>query len=455
MTESIFTPPHSLDAEKSVIGSCLLDKEAIIKVSDLIKPQDFYDANHGAIYEAITGLFQNHKPVDVITVADKLKDNNLLDRIGGPSYLVELSVSCPSSTNAFEYGLLVKNKAVLRNLMKAGQEISSHAMKTQEELTEVLERSERSLFMVTQTFINNHFIHIKDILGSRYEEFCNLHDSKDKNKIKGISYGFSNIDFYTQGLKPSELIIVAARPSMGKSAFALNMVAHAALKEHKVVGFFSLEMPKEQLVDRMFSTLLEVDSSKLQKGLLDDNDFARMGEVMDDLSLAEIYFDDAGGLTIAELKSKARRLQMEHGLDMIVIDYLQLMSGKDPNNRVQEISEISRGLKALAKELRIPVVALAQLSRASEQRPNKQPILSDLRDSGSIEQDADVVLMMYRESYYDPECEFPNRTDIFIKKNRNGPVGAVDLIFEIEKGKFVVPEKKFDFSEDISHSFAA
>jgi len=443
-------PPHNIDSEKSVLGACLLDKEAIIKVSELLRPSDFYEAFHGDIYEAIIHLYQGHKAVDVITVADRLKNMNLLEKIGGPTYLAELTVECPSSSNVFQYATIVKNHAVLRNLMKAGHEIVEEAKKTEQDLPAILEASEKKLFSVTQTFINNHFVHVKDIINLRYEEFCKMHDSDDKDTIKGISYGFSPLDHYTQGMKESELIILAARPSMGKSALSLNIVAHAALKEKKVVGFFSLEMPKEQLVDRLFSSLLNVDAQKLQKGILPDDDFARMGEVMDDLADAEIYFDDTGGLTVAELKSKARRLQMEKNLDLIVIDYLQLMTGNNPTNRVQEISEISRALKALARELKIPIIALAQLSRAVEQRPNKQPVLSDLRDSGSIEQDADVVLMLYRDSYYDPDCEFPKRTDVFIRKNRNGPVGAIDLIFELEKGRFLVPESKFDFSEEAS-----
>ena len=450
MADRLRVPPHSIDTEKSVLGACLLDKEAIIKVMELLIPEDFYETIHNDIYTAIFDMFQNHKAVDVITVSDWLNSRGLLEKVGGPSYLAELTIECPSSANVFQYAQIVKNKAVLRKLLRCGQEITDLAFQTDKELSEVLEKSEKSLFAVTQTFVKNHFVHIREIIHARYEEFSRLHDSEDKDILKGTSYGFSNLDYYTQGLKPGELVILAARPSMGKSAFALNVVQHVALESKKVVGFFSIEMPKEQMVDRMFSSVLGVDSSKLQKGTLDDEDFARMGDAMEKLAEAPVFFDDTGGLTVAELKSKARRLQMEHGLDLVVIDYLQLMSGNNPNNRVQEISEISRGLKMLAKELSVPVIALSQLARGVEQRPDKRPVLSDLRESGSIEQDADVVLMLFRESYYDPEIENPKRADVLIRKNRNGPVGAVDLIFEIEKGRFLTPEKHFDFSEEMA-----
>lgn len=445
--DNLRVPPHSVEAEKSVLGACLLDKEAIFKIADLLQPTDFYENRHSDIFEAMLSLFQTHKPIDVITVSDHLKNRNLLEQVGGPTYIAELSFECPSSANVFQYGSIVKSKAVLRNLLRCGQEITSYAFETDKDLAEVLEKSEKSLFGVTQTFVKKNFVHIRDVLNKRYDEFCELHDSTDKNKMRGISYGFSNLDYYTQGLKPGELIIIAARPSMGKSALILNIVQHFAAKEKKTVGFFSLEMPKEQLVDRLFSSFLQVDAYKLQKGLLDDRDFERMGEAMQELSEAKIYFDDTGGLTSAELKSKARRLQMEVGLDMIVIDYLQLMSGNNPMNRVQEISEISRSLKMLAQELQVPVIALSQLSRSVEQRPNKEPQLSDLRESGSIEQDADLVLMLYRESYYDPDTERKNMADVFIKKNRNGPVGQIELIFKIEQGRFLVPETRFDFTE--------
>ncbi|MFN7160241.1 MAG: replicative DNA helicase [Candidatus Gracilibacteria bacterium] len=445
--DNLRIPPHSQEAEKSVLGACLLDKEAIFKIADLLQPSDFYESMHSDIYEGMVALFHTHRPIDVITVSDWLKDHNLLDKVGGPAYITQLSFECPSSANVFQYANIVKSKSVLRNLLRCGQEITAYSFETDKELTEVLEKAEKSLFGVTQTFVKKNFVHIRDILNKRYEEFCELHDSDDKTKMRGISYGFSNLDHYTQGLKPGELIIIAARPSMGKSAFALNIVQNFAIQQKKIVGFFSLEMPKEQLVDRLFSSHLQVDAYKLQKGLLDDRDFERMGEAMQQLSEAQIFFDDTGGLTSAELKSKARRLQMEQGIDLIVIDYLQLMSGNNPLNRVQEISEISRSLKMLASELQVPVIALSQLSRSVEQRPNKQPQLSDLRESGSIEQDADVVLMLYRESYYEPDTERQDRADIFIKKNRNGPVGQIELIFKLEQGRFMVPETRFEFTE--------
>lgn len=448
MSDQLRIPPHSLEAEKSVLGACLIDKDAVLKVSEILKKDDFYELVHGDVYEGIFELFQAHKPVDIITVSDWLKDRGLLDRVGGPTYLAALTLECPSSSNVYQYGLIVKNKAILRNLLKTGQDITALAFETDKEIPMVLEKAEQSLFGVTQTFVKNHFVHIKEIVGKRFEEYSEANDSKEKDKLKGISYGFSNLDFYTQGLKAGELIIIAARPSMGKSAFALNIVQHVAMDSGKSIGFFSLEMPKEQMVDRLFSSYLRVDASKLQKGLLDAEDFSRMGDALEKLSEASIFFDDTGGVTVSELKSKARRLQMEHGLDLIVIDYLQLMTGNNPLNRVQEISDISRSLKALGRELQVPVIALSQLSRSVEQRPNKQPQLSDLRESGSIEQDADVVLMLYRESYYDPDTAEPNRADIFIKKNRNGPTGHCEMIFQIEQGRFLVPERRFDFADE-------
>lgn len=448
MSDQLRIPPHSLEAEKSVLGACLIDKDAVLKVSEILKKDDFYELIHGDVFEGIFELFQAHKPIDIITVSDWLKDRGLLDRVGGPTYLAALTLECPSSSNVHQYGLIVKNKSVLRNLLKTGQDITALAFETDKEIPMVLEKAEQSLFSVTQTFVKNHFVHIKDIVGMRFEEYSEANDSKEKDKLKGISYGFSNLDFYTQGLKAGELIILAARPSMGKSAFALNIVQHVAMESQKSVGFFSLEMPKEQMVDRLFSSYLQVDASKLQKGLLDAEDFSRMGDALEKLSSANIFFDDTGGVTVSELKSKARRLQMEHGLDLIVIDYLQLMTGNNPMNRVQEISEISRSLKALGRELQVPVIALSQLSRSVEQRPNKQPQLSDLRESGSIEQDADIVMMLYRESYYDPDTAEPNRADIFIKKNRNGPTGHCEMIFQIEKGRFLVPERRFDFGDE-------
>lgn len=447
MSDTVKTPPHNLESERSVLGACMLEKDAIVRVADLLQKEDFYDSRHADIYEAIADLFMAHNPVDVITVADWLNNRKLLDKVGGPSFLAELTVECPSSVNVYQYAQIVKTKSTLRRLLTCGRQITDLAYQTERDLSEVLEESEQKMFSVTQAFVKNHFIHIKDIVQGRFEEFSSKHDNPDKSLLQGISYGFRNIDYYTQGLKPGELIILAARPSMGKSAFSLNVVQDIALRQKKVVGFFSLEMPKEQMVDRLFSSVLGVNSFKLQKGQLTEEEFSNMAEKMQEMSDAEIYFDDTGGLNPTELKSKARRLQMERGLDFIVIDYLQLMTGNNPLNRVQEVSDISRALKSMAKELQIPVMVLSQLNRSVEQRPNKRPVLSDLRDSGSIEQDADVVLMLYRESYYDPDTEFPNRADVFIKKNRNGPIGDVEMVFEMDKGRFLVPEHNFDFSE--------
>ncbi|MDZ4217287.1 MAG: replicative DNA helicase, partial [Candidatus Gracilibacteria bacterium] len=306
-----------------------------------------------------------------------------------------------------------------------------------EKVDELLDRAEQSLFHITQTFIRNTFTHVKEILSLRYEEFAELHEEKDPDRVNGVKSGFRDLDNILNGFKPSELIIIAGRPAMGKTAFALSIAQNSALKFGKSVAIFSLEMSKEQLVDRMFASLLMVDSWKLKKGMLDDEDFARIGTVMDELSKANIYIDDSLGNSMTELRSKVRRLKMEKGLDLIIVDYLQLMSmGASIANRVQEISEISRNMKQIARELHVPVIALSQLSRAVESRPDKRPQLSDLRESGAIEQDADAVLMLYREEYYDPDTDRKGLADVLIRKHRNGPTGRVELIFKSEQTRF-------------------
>ncbi len=451
MENRLKVPPHSLEAEKAVLGSLLIDKDAVIKIADLISQDDFYHEVHGLIYRAILDLYEKRTPIDLLTVKTILEDRKQLDLIGGASYLVTLSNEVHTSTHIYNYALIVKQKSTLRKLIKTGDLITGLGYNEIEPLEILLEQAEKSLFGVSQATIKDKFVHIKDVLNSTYDKITELHDPNTKDKYKGTQTGFRDLDFLLTGLQPSDLVILAARPAMGKTAFALNIAQNVA-KTGKSVGIISLEMSKEQLVERMFSALLGVDSWKIKSGKLSEEDFMRIGTVMDDLYSMKIFIDDSVGNSITELRSKARRLQMEHGLDLIIVDYLQLMTVNGNNssmtNRVNEISEISRSLKSLARELRIPIMALSQLSRAVELRPVKIPQLSDLRESGAIEQDADVVLMMYREDYYEEDTDRAGITDIFIRKHRSGPVGRVELAFKKEQMKFFSLEKARNFDGD-------
>jgi replicative DNA helicase len=438
-------PPHSLEAEKSTLGALLIDKDAIIKIADLITAEDFYHEKHASIYRTMVELFEKRQPIDVLTVTSLLEDKKELDMIGGASYIADLTSEVPTASHIFQYGTIVRQKAILRKLLKAGDTIVGLGYKETEEIEDLLEEAEKALFSVSQTFIKDRFVHVKDVLSQTYEKLADLHDPDSKEKYRGIPTGFRDLDNLLSGMQPSDLVIIAARPSMGKTAFALNIAQNVA-RNNKSVGMISLEMSKEQLVERMFCSLLGVDSWKMRTGKLTDEDFGRIGGIMDELNSMKFYIDDSIGGSITELKSKARRLQMENGLDMLIVDYLQLMSnGKSSgnmSNRVQEISDISRGLKGLARELRIPVIALSQLSRAVELRPSKVPQLSDLRESGAIEQDADVVMMLYREDYYEEDSDRAGITDIYIRKHRNGPTGRIELGFKKEQMKFVSLDKQ-------------
>ena len=444
MPASLDVQPHSLEAEQTVIGALLLDPDAIIKVSDILVPEDFYDPTFRIVYGGIHALYQLHQPVDIVTVSAKLQDDKKIQDIGGSAFLAELAAKVPTSAHITKYAQIVKTKAIHRRIIQSGERIKGLGYEEDRDVIELLEQVEKTVFQISSTFLKEKFVHIRDILSDRYEKFAEMHESKDQNAIKGVPTGFSALDFKLSGFQPSDLIIIAARPSMGKTSLALNIAQNAAIKSNKTVGIFSLEMSKEQLVDRLFASMLGVDSWKLQKGKLEDRDFQNMGPIMDDLSKANIFIDDSMGSSIPELRAKARRLQMENGLDMIIIDFMQLMSTGNMGyvgNRVQEISEISRSLKMLGRELKIPVVALSQLSRAVENRPGNIPQLSDLRESGSIEQDADVVLMMYREDYYEEDSDRPGITDIYIRKHRNGPTGRVELMFKKEQMRFYDVEK--------------
>ncbi len=445
-------PPHSKEAEQSVLGSVLIDKDALLKIADVLKADDFYYDTHKVIFEAMTDLFNRHDPVDMLTLSNLMEERKQMDAVGGAAYLAELTTVVPTATHVFKYAQIIKNKATLRKMIRAGSVIAGCGYTEDEPIENLLETAEKEVFGISETFLKDRFIHIRDVLTARYEEFAALHMAEDKDKVKGIPTGYAGLDNILSGMQPSDLVILAARPSMGKTALALSVVQKISIEAAapKTVGIFSLEMSKEQLVDRLFCSLLGVDSWKLQHGRLADRDFENMGAVMDLLNKAPIYIDDSVGTSVAELRAKARRLQMEHGLDLIVVDYLQLMStGAQAyqGNRVQEISEISRSLKQLGRELRVPVMALSQLSRAVELRNPKIPQLADLRESGSIEQDADVVLMLYRKDYYEENIteEEKGLTEVFIRKHRNGPVGKTELRFDKGQMRFYDVDRRHTF----------
>lgn len=438
-------PPHGQEAEKATLGSILIDRDGIIKIADFLRPEDFYFLQHATIYHAMLDLFARHMPIDLKILASTLEDHGKLTEAGGTSYLAELTYDVPTATHIVEYALIVKQKSTLRKLIAAGDKIMGLGYDEASELEGLLEEAEKSLFAVSQAFVKDRFVHIKEVLASTYEKISDLHDPETKNKFLGVPTGFKSLDNILSGLQPTDLVVIAARPSMGKTAFAMNIAQNIARRD-KSVGVISLEMSKEQLVERMFCALLGVDSWKMRTGKLSDEDFAKIGSVMDDLNKTKIFIDDSSVSGIIELRTKARRLKSEHGLDVLIIDYLQMMSagkysGGQQTNRVQEISEITRALKNLARELHIPIIALSQLSRAVETRPSKVPVLSDLRESGSIEQDSDVVMMLYREDYYEEDCDRKGVTDIYIRKHRNGPTGHIELMFEREKMRFYDVER--------------
>lgn len=435
-------PPQNIEAEQSVLGSLLLDKDAIIKVVDILTSEDFYKETHGMIYKAVIELYEKRMPIDVVTLTDQLEKKEILENVGGASYLTTLINSVPSATRVTHYANIVQQKSTLRRLIQAASKTLELGYQEDQDIESVLDEAERNIFSVSQKFLKQYFVPLKEILAASFERIDKLH--KHKGMLRGVSTGFDGLDKILAGLQPSDLIILAARPSIGKSSLALNIAQHAAIEEKLPVGIFSLELSKEQVVDRLLCAQAGVDSWKLRTGNLEEEDFPKIGYAMGVLSEAPIFLDDSPVATSLEIRTKARRLQTEHGLGMIVVDYLQLMESRQrpSESRVQEISEISRSLKALARELNVPVLAVSQLSRAVEQRPSHIPQLADLRESGSIEQDSDVVMFIYREDYYDKDTERKNIADILIKKHRNGPIGQVELYFIPEQMKFTNLEKK-------------
>ncbi len=433
-------PPHHTEAERGVLWAVFLDNEVIYILDWLaLFPEDFYHKQHQYIYSAIKKLWDEKKTIDVVTVSDELKKMDVLEDVWWIDYLYELSNSVLTSSVASEYWKIVKEKATLRNILKVSQKIIGDVY-SEKDISEILNEIEKKIFDLTQINFSDSLIHIRDILSKRIEDYVQIIDNPDIINNSKVLSNFEKLDNLLWWFKPWELIILAARPSMGKTAFSLNLAINAAVKQKKSVAIFSLEMGKDQIVDRIMSLVSEVPLHKIAKWNLDEEDFAKLGQAMESVSETDIYIDDKGWATIPELKSKLRRLKVEKGkLDMVIIDYLQLMSwvnSKFAWNRVQEIWEISRWLKELARELQIPIIALSQLSRAVEQRPDKRPQLSDLRESWAIEQDADSVLMLYREDYYDPDTDRKGIADIFVRKNRNWPVGEVQLYFNREVMKF-------------------
>jgi len=433
-------PPHSIEAEQSVLGSMILDKNAIVTATEILRPSDFYKEAHREIYEAILEIYGRNEPVDLITLSEELKKRNTLEAVGGILYLADLSEAISTTANVKFYCEIVEEKSILRRLIDASSEIMAMSYEANENINVIIDEAEKKIFDITQKRSREGLDPIKEVLLeslSRIEQMA-----LNKSNLTGLTTGFIDLDHKTSGLQKSDLILVAARPSMGKTAFSINIAVNAALKGNASVAIFSLEMSKEQLVQRILSSESHVELQKIINGRLNEDDWQKLLRAMGPLSQAKIFIDDTPAISLMEMKAKCRRLKMEKGLDLIMIDYLQLMSGEGrTENRQQEISNISRGLKGLAKEMDCPVIALSQLSRAPEIRSDHRPILSDLRESGAIEQDADIVMFLYRDDYYHPDSEKKNIGEVIIAKHRNGPTGTVELVFMGEYTKFVNLEK--------------
>lgn len=431
-------PPQNVEAEQSVLGAMMIEREAISKVSEILRPEDFYREAHRLIFSAMMELFNKNEAVDLVTVVEVLRRDEKLEGAGGIAYVSALANSVPTAANVMYHARIVEEKALLRQLINTATHVAGMGYEANEEVTVIMDKAEKMILEVANRKAGQEFASIKNIIFDVFDKVSELYSSK--GGITGLPTGFKDLDKLTSGLQPSDLILIAARPSMGKTAFVLNIAQNIAIKEKKAVAFFSLEMSKEQLVQRMLCAEAPIDAQRLRIGELENNDWDKLVRAADRLAAAPIFIDDTAGITVMEMRSKARRLKIEHDLQLIIIDYLQLMQGSASSsrseNRQQEISEISRSLKALARELKVPVIALSQLSRGVESRQVKKPMLSDLRESGSLEQDADIVAFIYREDYYEPETERKNITDIIVAKHRNGPVDSVQLFFHKQFTKF-------------------
>ena len=437
-------PPHDIDAEQAVLGSMLTDKDAVNSAIEVLKEDAFYRNDNQAIYQAIINLYNKSEPIDIITLKDELESMDKFEQVGGYEYLASLPDKVPTTANATKYIKIVEEKSILRNLIKTANEIIELGYDPTEDVSDIMEGAEKKIFNIMQNKDKKSYAVIKDVLVDSFTQLEELYNRKQH--ITGVPSGFTELDYKTAGFHSSDLVLIAARPAMGKTAFALNIATNVAVRANVPVAIFSLEMSKEQLVNRILCSEAMVDSNKVRTGQLEEDDWTKLAGSIGPLSEAEIYIDDTPGISITEIRAKCRKLKLEKNIGMVVIDYLQLVQGSNKRNgsREQEISEISRSLKILAKEIGVPVIALSQLSRAAEQRPDHRPMLSDLRESGAIEQDADIVMFLYRDDYYNKDSEKKDIAEVIIAKHRGGSTGTVELLWLGSYTKFVNLEKRFD-----------
>lgn len=432
--------PHSIEAERSVVGSMIMDSEAVITASEIVTKDDFYGKQYGILFEAMVELYSDGKPIDLVTLQDKLKEKNVPPELSSVEFIRDIVASVPTSTNVKSYAGIVKDKSTLRRLIKTNEEIENMCYLGNEPVDDIMNLTEKKIFNLLQLKPGGDFVPIKDVVIEALEHI--EQSSRMKGSVTGLPTGFTDLDVKTSGFHGSELILVAARPAMGKTAFVLNIAQYMAFRKNITVAIFSLEMPKEQLVNRLFSLESHVDSQKIRTGNLEDGDWENLIESAGVIGKSNLIIDDTGGITVSELRSKCRKYKLEHNLGIIIIDYLQLMSGgKRTESRQNEVSEISRSLKALARELDVPIIALSQLSRAVEGREDKRPMLSDLRESGAIEQDADVVMFLYRDEYYNKDSDKKGIAEVIISKQRSGATGTVELVWLPQYTKFANKEK--------------
>jgi len=428
-------PPQDIDAEKSIIGAILIDKDAIIAVAQILKPGQFYKDGHGDIFAAMFSLFERREPIDLVTLTAELKRKGTFDQVGGAAYLAELASAVPTAAHITQYAQIVRDHFIKRQLIATAARVSQGAFEETGDIRTILDETEQAVFALSQEQLRQNFMPLKDALAESFDRLDELH--RKAGGLRGVPTGFWDLDGKLAGMQDSNLLILASRPGQGKTSLALNIASHVAVKEGLPVGIFSLEMSKEELIDRLLVSQSEIDAWKLKTGKLDDDDFDRLQEAMGILADAPLFIDDTPAANILEMRTKARRLQVEHGLSFLIVDYLQLVQSRNLENRVQEVSEISQSLKNLARELKIPVLACSQLSRAVEQRGIKRPQLADLRESGAIEQDADVVMFIWR-----PDADNLEQVKLDIQKHRNGPTGEIDLTFRADRVKFYGVEKQ-------------
>ena len=433
--------PHSIEAEQSVIGSMIIDREAIVVASEIVTGDDFYNKQYGVVFETMVELNESGRPVDMVTLQDKLKEKDVPSEVSSLEFVRDIITAVPTSANIRHYANIVAEKSILRKMIRLNEEIENLCYSGKESMEFILEDAEKRIFDLVQKRNSGEFVPIRQVVMNALKKIEAA--SKSTGRVTGVATGFYDLDFKTSGMQPADLVLIAARPSMGKTAFVLNIAQHVAFRLNETVAIFSLEMSKEQLVNRMFSLESNVDAQNLRNGTLSDAEWEKLIESAGVIGKSNLIIDDTAGISISELRSKCRKFKLEHNLKMIIIDYLQLMSGSGRSeSRQQEISEISRSLKSLARELNVPVLALSQLSRAVEQRPDKRPMMSDLRESGAIEQDADVIMFIYRDDYYNKDSEKKGISEIIIGKQRNGPIGTVELVWLPNYTKFANKSKQ-------------